>query len=330
MRVVVTGGAGFIGAAFVRHALRQAPEVHVTTLDALTYAGDRRRLADLDEDRHTLVTGDVRDAGLVADVVAGADAVVHFAAETHVDRSIDGPRLFSEVNVVGSAVVFDACRRAGVRRLVHVSTDEVYGPVAAPSSAGEASPLAPSSPYAASKAGADHLAAAYGRTYGYPITVTRPTNTFGPFQHPEKVVARFVTRLIDGGDLPVFGDGQHRRQWLPVADTAAAHWLVLTEGVPGEVYNVGPGEELSTLDLARALVERFGLDEGRIADTDDRPGHDRRYAVDGARIRSLGWAPRQDLGSALDEVVSWYRRHEDWWRPLVRGGAAERRGRMDP
>ncbi len=326
-RVLVTGGAGFVGAHVVRHALASDPTLEVISLDALTYAGSRARLADVDDDpRHRFVQGDIRDSALVDRLVADVDAVLHLAAETHVDRSIDAPRRFSEVNVTGAGVVFEACRRAGVRRVLHVSTDEVYGPVPAPHSADEERRLAPSSPYAASKAAADLLAGSYAVTYDHPIMVSRPTNTFGVFQHPEKVVPLFVTHRIDGLALPVYGDGRHRRQWLGAEDHAAAQWLLLTEGEPGEVYNVGGGEERSTLELARAVLDRFGGGDEWISHTDDRPGHDVRYAVDGRRLARLGFTPRRGFDEVLDEVVAWYRANEAWWRPLRGLGAARRHG----
>lgn len=327
MHLVTTGGAGFIGSHLARHALAVDDAVRVTTLDALTYAGHRSTIADLEATgRHRLVVGDVRDAALVAELVADADAVVHLAAESHVDRSIDGPAVFLETNVVGAGVVFEACRRAEVPRVLHVSTDEVYGPVAAPHHATEDDPLTGSSPYAASKAAADLLAAAYRTTYGYPITVTRTTNNYGPFHLPEKMIPRAITRLLAGGTVPVYGDGLQVRDWTYVADNAAAQWTVLTEGEPGGVYNVGAGQEVTNRALAEALVERFGRGEDAIEHVADRPGHDRRYAVDAGRVRELGWRPEVTLDEGLERTIAWFRDREDWWRPLVEAGAATRRG----
>ena len=317
-RLLVTGGAGFVGSHFVHHALAAGADVEVVTLDALTYAGDLRSLADLaDEPRHRFVQGDVRDADLVASLVNDADAVVNLAAESHVDRSIVGPAEFLETNVLGAGVVFDACRRAGVPRLLHVSTDEVYGPIEAPARFREEDRLAPSSPYAASKAAADLLATTYGTTYGYPVTVTRCVNTYGPRQLPEKLVPRFVTRLVDGGRVPLYGDGQQVRDWLHVTDNVAAQWRVLEDGEPGRIYNVGAGDERSNRWMAEALLVRLGLGADRIEPVADRPGHDRRYAVDDRRVRALGWRPRVPLEEGLSATVRWYVDNEAWWRPHV-------------
>jgi dTDP-glucose 4,6-dehydratase len=325
MRVLVTGGAGFIGSHVVRHALRADASVRVTTLDLLTYAGHRATLRDLDDHpRHRFVHGDVCDAALVDRLVADADAVVHLAAESHVDRSIAGPAAFLRTNVDGSGVVFDAARRHEVPRVLFTSTDEVYGSIDPPGRFHEDDPLRPSSPYSASKAAADLLAHAYGVTYGFPITVTRSTNNLGPFHHPEKLVPRFVTTLLAGGRVPLYGDGGHVREWTWVEDNAAAQWLALTEGVPGTVYNVGSGEERSNLDLTRGLLARLGLDDDHVERVADRPGHDRRYAVDASRIRALGWRPTVDLDTALDRTIAWYREHRWWWEPLVAAGDADR------
>ena len=327
MRLLVTGGAGFIGSNFVRHVLGVSDEVRVTNLDALTYAGNPRSLDDVAEDpRYRFVHGDIRDVELVDRLVADADAVVNFAAESHVDRSIDGPQAFLDTNVTGAGVVFDACRRAEVGRVLHISTDEVYGSVEEPGSFHELDPLTPNSPYSVSKAAADLLARSYGVTYGYPITVTRTTNNFGPYHFPEKLIPLFVTNLIDGRKVPLYGDGANVRDWLHVADNCAAQWLALTEGVPGEVYNVGAGNERSNRELTRLILERFGSGDEMIEYVPDRPGHDRRYSVDTSRIRALGWSPAASLEEALDDTIAWYRANERWWRPLKDGGASARRG----
>jgi dTDP-glucose 4,6-dehydratase len=327
MRVLVTGGAGFIGSNLVRHALAADDTVHVTTLDALTYAGNRSSLRDLDDHpRHRFVRGDVCDAELVDRLVAEADAVVHLAAESHVDRSIDRPAAFLRTNVDGAGVVFEAARRHQVERVLFTSTDEVYGSIARPGRFHEHDALRPSSPYSASKAGADLLAHAYGVTYGFPITVTRTTNNLGPYHHPEKVVPRFVTSLLDGGRIPLYGDGSNVREWTYVLDNVAAQWLVLTRGDAGAVYNVGSGEERSNLELTHAIVERMGADPSVIDHVPDRPGHDHRYAVDSSKVRELGWSPSVTFDEALDATIAWYRANEWWWRPLVASGDAERRG----
>jgi dTDP-glucose 4,6-dehydratase len=327
VRLVVTGGAGFIGSNFIRYVLSATDDVRVTNLDALTYAGNPASLADVaDDPRYSFVHADIRDAAAVAAAVAGADLVVNFAAESHVDRSIDGPSAFLDTNVTGAGVVFEACRRAEVPRVLHISTDEVYGSVEEPDSFREGDALEPNSPYSASKAGADLLARAYGVTYGYPISVTRTANNFGPYHYPEKMIPLFVTNLIDGQDVPLYGEGLNVRDWTYVEDNAAAQWLVLTEAEPGALYNVGAGNELTNRELTMRLLERFGVGEERIRRVADRPGHDLRYSVDTTRIRALGWRPRVTLDEGLDRTIAFYREREDWWRPLKAAGASDRRG----
>ena len=328
MRLLVTGGAGFIGVNFVRYVLSHTSDVRLTNLDALTYAGNLASLADIaDDPRYRFVEGDIRDTDLVTGLVRDADAVVHFAAESHVDRSIDGPRAFLETNLVGAGVVFEACRRAEVARVLHISTDEVYGSIAEPDAFREGDALEPNSPYAVSKAAADLLARSYGVTYGYPITVTRTANNFGPYHYPEKMIPLFVTNLIDGQRVPLYGDGRNVRDWTYVLDNVAAQWLVLTEGTPGEVYNVGAGNERSNREVTETILERFGLGAEMIEQVADRPGHDLRYSVDTSRIRALGWSPEVTFAQALDQTIAWYRANESWWRPLTTAGASTRRGR---
>jgi dTDP-glucose 4,6-dehydratase len=331
MRLLVTGGAGFIGANLIHHVLGTTDDVHLTNLDALTYAGNLASLRAWEDDpRYRFVRGDVCDPPLVDELVAQADAVVNVAAESHVDRSIDGPAAFLRTNVTGAGVVFEAARRHEVERVLHISTDEVYGSIDAPGSFREGDPLEPNSPYSASKAAADLLARAYRQTYGFPITVTRTANNFGPYQFPEKVIPLFVTNLMDGLDVPLYGDGRNVRDWTYVMDNVEAQWLVLTEGQAGEVYNVGAGNEMSNRELTDALLERFGLNgdeaEARIELVADRPGHDLRYSVDTTKIRALGWRPRRSFEDALDATIAWYREHERWWRPLKEAGAGARRG----
>jgi dTDP-glucose 4,6-dehydratase len=327
VKLVVTGGAGFIGSNFIRYVLGVTDDVQVVNLDALTYAGNPASLADVADDaRYAFVHGDIRDAELVASTVAGADMVVNFAAESHVDRSIEGPAAFLDTNVTGAGVVFEACRRAEVPRVLHISTDEVYGSVEEPDSFREGDALEPNSPYSASKAGADLLARAYGVTYGYPISVTRTANNFGPYHYPEKVIPLFVTNLIDGLNVPLYGDGRNVRDWTYVVDNAAAQWLVLTAAEPGSIYNVGAGNELTNRELTMILLERFGVGEERIDHVADRPGHDLRYSVDTTRIRELGWAPEVSFEEGLDRTIAFYREREDWWRPLKQAGASARRG----
>jgi dTDP-glucose 4,6-dehydratase len=331
MRLFVTGGAGFIGSNFIRHVLATQPDVRVTNYDALTYAGNPANLAEYDDDpRYAFVHGDIRDRERLAEAVPGHDAVVNFAAESHVDRSITGSDEFVSTNVVGANAVFWAAMQAEVGKVLHISTDETYGSIPEPDSFREGDVLEPNSPYSAAKASADLFARAYGVTYGFPITVTRTANNFGPYHYPEKVIPLFVTNLIDGLPVPLYGEGANVRDWTYVIDNAAAQWLVLTEGTPGEVYNVGAGNEMTNKELTYALLERFGLTgdaaEERIRHVEDRPGHDLRYSVDTAKVRALGWKPEHAFDEALDATIAWYRAHEDWWRPLKETGASERRG----
>jgi dTDP-glucose 4,6-dehydratase len=318
VRMLVTGGAGFIGVNFIRWVLREQPDVRITNLDKLTYAGNLASLADVaDDPRYSFVRGDIADAEVVDAAVRDHDTVINFAAETHVDRSIAGADDFLRTNVLGAHQVFEACRRHEVARILHISTDEVYGSIDEPGSFREDDALEPNSPYSAAKASADLLARSYRVTYGTPITVTRTANNFGPYQFPEKVIPRFLTTLLEGGNVPLYGDGRNVRDWTYVEDNVVAQWLVLTEGEPGGVYNVGAGNERTNLELTRALLARLGLGEERIERVPDRLGHDLRYSVDTTRIRDLGWTPSHPFEDALEATIGWYRDHEVWWRPLL-------------
>jgi dTDP-glucose 4,6-dehydratase len=315
-RYFITGGAGFIGSNFVRHVLESEPDALVTNYDALTYAGVPATVAELDESsRHTFIKGDIRDGELLADVIGGHDVVVHFAAESHVDRSIEGPAAFLDTNVVGTGVVLDAALRAGVPRFIHVSTDEVYGSLDS-GYASESDILDPSSPYSSSKAGSDLLALSYFTTYGYDVVVTRCTNNYGPYQFPEKVIPLFVTNLLEGRKVPLYGDGRNERDWLHVSDHCSAIQTVINGGAPGGIYNIGANAQLSNLELTRAILAALGRDESWIVPVEDRLGHDLRYAVDSSKIRALGWVPARQFEDQLLETVEWYRSREDWWRPL--------------
>lgn len=315
-RYLVTGGAGFIGSNFIRFVLEREPDAWVTNLDALTYAGVPATVAELDElPNHTFVHGDIRDASVVQEVVPGHDIVVHFAAESHVDRSISGPEVFLSTNVVGTGVMLEASLRHGVSRFIHVSTDEVYGSIAE-GFAPETAPLDPSSPYSAAKAGSDLLALSYATTYGLDVVVTRCTNNYGPYQFPEKVIPLFVTNLIEGERVPLYGDGGNERDWLYVEDHCSAIHLLVDAGAPGEVYNIGADAQRSNLDLTHAILGRMGFDESQIEYVPDRLGHDLRYAVDSSKIRTLGWQPEHDFGERLTDTIAWYRDRRDWWGPL--------------
>jgi dTDP-glucose 4,6-dehydratase len=321
VKIFVTGGAGFIGSQFVRNALSggypELGEVQVTVFDALTYAGN---LANLDPVKdaagYEFVKGDITDLDQVNAALPGHDAVVHFAAESHVDRSISGATPFVVTNVLGTQVLLEAALRHGVAPFVHVSTDEVYGSIAE-GSWPETDPLQPNSPYAASKASSDLIALAYHRTHGLDVRVTRCSNNYGPYQYPEKVIPLFVTNLIDGRKVPLYGDGQNVRDWLHVDDHCRGIQLVAESGRAGEVYNIGGGTELTNRELTDRLLAAFGKGEESIDHVEDRLGHDRRYSVDWTKIHDeLGYSPKHDFDSGLADTIAWFRGHEDWWRPL--------------
>jgi dTDP-glucose 4,6-dehydratase len=315
-RVLVTGGAGFIGSAFVRRLLSRDPERTVVVLDKLTYAGNRENLAPIQEaPGFRFAQGDIADAEIVEELAAGVDAIVNFAAESHVDRSIEAPDAFIRTDVHGTHVLLEAARRHGHAAYLQVSTDEVYGEVSE-GSAREEDPVAPRSPYAASKAAGDLLARAYHVTYGLNARVTRGSNTYGPYQFPEKIIPLFVTNAIDGQPLPLYGDGLQVREWLHVDDHCAAIELVLEKGEAGGIYNIGGGNEITNLELTRLILRELGLPESLVRSVPDRPGHDRRYSLDSARLRGLGWSPRVAFSDALAATVRWYVDHPEWWRPL--------------
>ncbi len=320
-RYLVTGGAGFIGSNYIRLLLAAEPDAEVTNLDALTYAGVKATVDELDADeRHRFVLGDIADPATVDAVMPGHDVVVNFAAESHVDRSIADPAVFLRTNVVGTGVLLDAALRHGVARFVHVSTDEVYGSLP-DGFAAEDAPLQPSSPYSAAKAGSDLLALSYHVTYDLPVVVTRSVNNYGPYQFPEKVIPLFVTNLMEGRKVPLYGDGSNERDWMHVADHCTALRLLVDEGSPGEVYNVGANEQLSNNELTARILRLMGRDESWIERVPDRPGHDLRYAVDSSKLRALGWSPEHDFDEQLAATVEWYRRRDDWWRPLKGEGS---------
>src|SRR2546430_11294043 len=324
MKILVTGGAGFIGSNYVRGVLAGdypgTAGALVTVLDNLAYSGNTANLP-LDHPGITFVRGDIGDAALVADIIRGHDVVVHFAAESHVDRSILGAGRFVETNVLGTQVLLDAARAAGVGRFVHVSTDEVYGSIAHGHRI-EGRPLAPNSPYAASKAGSDLMALAAHRTHGLDVVVTRCSNNYGPHQFPEKVIPLFVTNLLDGRKVPLYGDGGNVRDWLHVDDHTRGIALVLDKGRPGEVYHIGGGTELTNRELTGRLLAACGAGWEMVEAVPDRKGHDRRYSLSIAKISAeLGYAPSVDLDDGLAETVAWYRDNRAWWEPLKRRAA---------
>jgi dTDP-glucose 4,6-dehydratase len=325
VRILVTGGAGFIGSNFARYVARAHPAWEIVVLDKLTYAGRRENLADLEgRPGFRFVTGDIADPHAVAEVLPGCDYVVNFAAETHVDRSLYDAGGFIMTDVYGTFVLLEAARRVeGLKLFVQISTDEVYGSVESGSST-EADPLMPRNPYSASKAGADRLAYSYWATYGIPVIVTRASNNYGPYQFPEKVIPLFVTHALDGIPLPLYGDGMNVRDWLHVEDHCRALDLLLEKGVPGETYNVGGGNEVPNIDLTRRILALLGKPETFIRRVTDRPGHDRRYSLDCGRLRGLGWSAQVPFDEGLRATVEWYRANEAWWRPLKENSAAFR------
>jgi dTDP-glucose 4,6-dehydratase len=319
-RVLVTGGAGFIGSNFVHHLRRRFPQGHVVVLDALTYAGRRENLEGLSADYLTFLHGDIRDPEAVSAAMAGCDVVVNFAAESHVDRSIEAPGEFIQTDVYGVFVLCEEARRRNVRRFVQVSTDEVYGEVLE-GRATEDWPLHPRSPYAASKAGGDRLAYAYFCTFGLPVVVTRCSNNYGPRQYPEKLVPLFVTNAIDDEALPVYGTGLNRRDWLHVEDHCRALVALLEHpGVEGETFNIGAGNELDVLTVTGTILRLLGKPGSLVRHVEDRPGHDRRYAVDSSKLTALtGWRPEVGFDAGIRETVEWFRANEGWWRPIKAG-----------
>jgi dTDP-glucose 4,6-dehydratase len=316
-RILVTGGAGFIGSNFARHVAARRPDWEIVVLDKLTYAGRRENLADLEgRPGFSFVQGDIADREAVAAVLPGCAYVVNFAAETHVDRSLYDAGSFIQTDVYGTFVLLEEARRSAELRLfVQISTDEVYGSVESGSSR-ETDALMPRNPYSASKAGADRLAYSYFATYGLPVIVTRASNNYGPYQYPEKVIPLFVTHALDEIPVPLYGDGLNVRDWLHVDDHCGALDLLLESGRPGETYNVGGGNEVSNIDLTRRILSLVGRPESLIRRVTDRPGHDRRYSLDCAKLRAMGWAPQVPFEEGLRRTVEWYRANEAWWRPI--------------
>jgi dTDP-glucose 4,6-dehydratase len=325
VKVLVTGGAGFIGSNFVRHAIATHPDWQVTTLDKLTYAGRLENLQDvIDHPRHRFVRGDVADEAVAAPLVKASEIVVHFAAETHVDRSLLSAGVFITTDVFGTFVLLEAAREApGLRRFIQISTDEVYGSVAEGSSR-ETDELRPRNPYSASKAAADRLAYSYWATYNVPVVITRASNNYGPFHFPEKVIPLFITNAIDNLPVPLYGDGLQERDWLHVTDHCRAVDMLIDAGKSGEVYNVGGGNHVRNLDLTRRILELVGKPESLIQPVVDRPGHDRRYSLDTSKLQSLGWRPEVSFDAGLHDTVAWYRQNESWWRPIKENDPAFR------
>jgi dTDP-glucose 4,6-dehydratase len=317
LKLLVPGGAGFIGSNYIRRRLATHPDDSVVVLDKLTYAGRRENLADVPEDRFELVEADIADRDTVRAAIEGCDAMVNFAAETHVDRSIESPGQFITTDVFGTFVLLEAARETGIRHL-QVSTDEVYGSIE-DGSFSEDSPVEPSSPYSASKAGGDLIVQAFHRTYGADALICRGSNNYGPYQHPEKMIPLCILNALAGDPLPVYGDGMQVRNWLFVDDNCAAIDVVLESGEAGEVYNAGGPDELPNIEVVRAILELTDRDESLIEYVTDRPGHDRRYSLGSAKLRALGWEPGVGFGPGLARTVDWYRDNARWWEPIRSG-----------
>lgn len=321
MRILVTGGAGFIGSNFIRYWLRNHQEGEIVNLDALTYAGTLTSLQEVENDpRYSFVKANICDAQKVNEIMQGITHVVHFAAESHVDRSITGPEIFLQTNVLGTQVLLEAALKAGVERFHHISTDEVFGSLELGSQEkfNEHTPYDPRSPYSASKAGSDHIVRAYGETYGLPYTLTNCSNNYGPYHFPEKLFPLAITNLIEGKKVPVYGDGLNVRDWLYVEDHCSAIAAVLLNGNPGDTYLVGGlNDDMSNIDAVRMILEIMGKDESSIEFVEDRKGHDRRYAVDWSKIHNeLGWSPSVTFEEGLQKTIEWFQSHEEWWKPL--------------
>jgi dTDP-glucose 4,6-dehydratase len=319
MRLLITGGCGFIGSNFVRHVLRAHPEDSVVNLDKLTYAGNPQNVADVANDpRYRFIQGDICDPEVVDRAAKDADAIVNFAAETHVDRSLFDPGSFIKTDVDGTRVLLEAARRYRHQRYLQISTDEVYGSTLG-AAFKETDPLHASSPYAASKAGGDLMAMAYHATYGLPVIITRASNNFGPYQYPEKLIPLFITNAIDDQPLPLYGDGLNVRDWLAVEDHCEAVDWVLRRGAIGEVYNIGGGNERTNIEITERILAALGKPTSLIKPVADRPGHDRRYAINTDKLAALGFRPKRRFEDALQATIEWYRTHESWWRPIKSG-----------
>lgn len=317
--ILVTGGAGFIGSNFIRHVVNSHPDYKIINLDILTYAGNLENLKDIESrDSYRFIRGDIADEGLVESIFEGGiDMVVNFAAESHVDRSIEDPGAFVRTNVVGTQVLLEASRRFGVSKYVQISTDEVYGSLGESGFFTESTPLAPNSPYSASKASADMMARAYFKTYGMDVCITRCSNNYGPYQFPEKLIPLMISNAMEGMELPVYGDGLQIRDWLHVEDHCRAIDMVLHKGQAGHVYNIGGNNEKTNLEIVNGIVESLDADKSLIRHVSDRLGHDRRYAIDSSKIQNeLGWKPMYSFEQGIRETVEWYELNRDWWERI--------------
>lgn len=315
MKILVTGGSGFIGSNYIQMMFKRYPDTEITNLDKLTYAGNPENLRDITNPGYTFIKGDICDPDMVNKAMEGTDAVVHFAAESHVDRSIKDGSVFVTTNVLGTNTLLNCALQSGVNKFIHVSTDEVYGSID-DGSFTEEDPLEPSSPYSASKAGSDLLAMSYYITYGLPVTITRCTNNFGPYQYPEKLIPLFITNLMEGKKVPVYGTGLNVRDWIFVDDHCSGIDFVFNHGRSGDIYNIGGGSELTNLEITHRILEMLGQDESSIEFVEDRKGHDRRYSLDCTKLKDMGWRPEYDFDTALEFTVNWYMENRWWWEPL--------------
>jgi dTDP-glucose 4,6-dehydratase len=319
MRILVCGGAGFIGSTFIKRMLANDPATEIINLDRLTYAGNLDNLRTVEKDRrYSFVEADICDREAVTEAAEGVDAIINFAAETHVDRSIADPEAFLRTDILGTHTLLEVVRELGIGRMIQVSTDEVYGSIES-GSCDESYPIVASSPYSASKAGGDLQVLAYHRTYDLPVMITRGSNTYGPNQYPEKLIPLFVTNALEGEKLPLYGDGLNVRDWLHADDHCDGIAFVLAHGTPGEVYNIGGGNERTNLEITNIILDELGLDESAIRRVTDRPGHDRRYSLDCTKMHRLGWRPQRDFEHGLRETIRWYRDNRWWWEKIKHG-----------
>ncbi len=318
MKILITGGAGFIGSCFVRYMLNKHQDYKIINLDALTYAGNIENLSDVkDNPNYSFVKGNICDKNLIVELTKDVDAIINFAAETHVDNSISNPNIFIETNVVGTLNLLEAAKNNKVERYLQVSTDEVYGSLGKDGYFTERTPISPNSPYSASKASADMLVRAYNKTYNVPTLITRCSNNYGPYQYPEKLIPFFISKLLKGEKIPLYGDGQNVRDWLYVYDHASAIDTVLHKGKTGEVYNVGGHNEKTNIEITKLILENMGKDESMIEYVKDRPGHDRRYAIDNSKITNeLGWKPSKTFEEGIKDTINWYLENQDWIKSI--------------
>lgn len=319
MKILVTGGAGFIGSNFIRHILNKYPDYKITNLDILSYCGNLDNLKDIENNKnYTFIKGDICNKELVNELMKNQDFVIHFAAETHVDRSIKDPSEFIETDVKGTFILLEAARNNNIKKFIHISTDEVYGQIEK-GSFKETSILNPRNPYSASKAGADRLAYSFFCTYNLPVIITRASNNYGPYQYPEKVMPLFITNLIEKKKVPLYGDGLNVRDWIYVQDNVEAIDFIMHNGKLGEVYNIGGGNELTNLEMTKIILKEMNKDESYIEYVKDRLGHDRRYSLDCTKINNLGWKPRFDFNKAIKETINWYKNNKWWWEKIKSG-----------